>query len=127
VTGPGTALHHTWEQATSTTFATIVACQVGTAFAARTERASLRSIGVFTNRMLLIGIAFELGFAAVLLYVPSVQRVFGTAAPPWWAMVALLPCPVLVWGVDELYRAVSRRRTSGPATGGTSTSKAAHS
>ena len=38
----------------------MVACQVGTAFAARTERASLRSVGVFSNRLLLWGIAFEL-------------------------------------------------------------------
>ena len=47
-------------QATTMTFAGIVACQVGTAFAARTERASLRSVGVFTNPLLLWGIAFEL-------------------------------------------------------------------
>ena len=42
------------------TFLGMVACQIGTAFAARTERASLRSIGVFSNRLLLWGIAFEL-------------------------------------------------------------------
>ena len=118
-TGSGATLHHAWQQATTTTFATIVACQVGTAFAARTERASLRSIGVFTNRMLLGGIAFELAFAAVLLYVPPVQRVFGTAAPPWWAMLALAPCPVIVWGADEVYRAASRRRASARSRRGT--------
>ena len=43
--------------ATTMTFAGIVACQIGTAFAARTERASLRSVGLFTNRLLLWGIA----------------------------------------------------------------------
>jgi calcium-translocating P-type ATPase len=113
-TGAGTTLHHTWQQATSTTFAAIVACQVGTAFAARTERSSLLSIGVFTNRMLLAGIAFELTFAAALLYVPVLQRLFGTAAPPWWAIVLLIPCPLVVWGIDEFYRAVSRARVAHP-------------
>ena len=35
------------------TFAGIVACQIGTALAARTERASLRSVGFFSNPLLL--------------------------------------------------------------------------
>ena len=61
------------------TFLGIVACQIGTAFAARTDRASLRSVGLFTNRLLLWGIAFELVFAAALVYVPPLQDVFGTA------------------------------------------------
>ena len=42
------------------TFLGIVACQVGTALAARTERRSLREVGLTTNRLLLWGIAFEL-------------------------------------------------------------------
>ena len=42
------------------TFAGIVACQVGTAFASRTERAALWTVGVFSNRLLLWGILFEL-------------------------------------------------------------------
>ena len=40
--GTGTPLHHAYLQATTMTFLGIVACQVGTAFAARTDRASLR-------------------------------------------------------------------------------------
>jgi calcium-translocating P-type ATPase len=110
-TGSGSPLHHAWQQATSTTFAAIVMCQIGTAMAARTERSSLRAIGLFSNRLLLAGIAFELAFAAALLYVPVLQDVFGTAAPPGWVLVLLLPCPVLVWAADELYRAGSRRRS----------------
>ena len=62
------------------TFAGITACQVGTAFAARTTRASLRSIGVLSNQLLLWGIAFELVFAAALIYLPPLQAVFGTAS-----------------------------------------------
>ena len=58
--GAGSPLHHAYLQATTMTFAGIVACQVGTALAARTEHASLRSVGFFSNRMLLWGIAFEL-------------------------------------------------------------------
>ena len=47
--GSGAALHDAYLLATTMTFAGIVACQVGTAVAARTERSSLRSIGLFSN------------------------------------------------------------------------------
>ena len=59
-TGQGTELHHAYLQATTMTFLGMVMGQVGTAFAARTERASLRSIGVFSNRLLLWGIGLSL-------------------------------------------------------------------
>jgi len=92
------------------TFAGITACQVGTAFAARTNRASLRSIGFLSNRPLLWGILFELVFAAAVIYVPPLQDIFHTAAlgPAELGLLALFP--PLVWGSDELRRWVVRRR-----------------
>src|SRR5581483_10889362 len=87
------------------TFAGIVACQIGTALAARTEHASLRSVGLFTNRMLLWGIASEIAFAAALVYLRPLQRIFGTATLGWVDVALLLPLPFLVWGADELRRA----------------------
>jgi magnesium-transporting ATPase (P-type) len=92
------------------TFAGIVACQMGTAVAARTERASLRSVGFFTNPMLLWSIAFEILFCGVIVYVPVLQDVFGTA-PLGPAEIALLTTfPFVVWGADEWRRARLRRR-----------------
>jgi magnesium-transporting ATPase (P-type) len=117
---PATPLHHTWQQATTMTFLAIVACQVGTAFAARTQTASLRSVGLTSNPLLLWGIAFELVFAAAVVTVPALQGIFGTAAPPPHLLLVLLPLPVIVWGVDELWR-WRRRRTQqagGSSTGG---------
>lgn len=108
-TGAGHPLHHAYLQATTASFAAIVACQVGTAFAARTQHSSLRSIGFASNRLLLAGIAFELIFAATVIYLPQMQNVFGTAALPGWVLVLLVPMPVLVWGIDEVYRAWIRR------------------
>ena len=91
------------------TFLGIVVCQIGTAFAARTERASLRSVGVFTNRLLLWGIAFELGFATAVVTLPPLQAAFGTAVPDPSALALLLPFPFVVWGADEAHRALVRR------------------
>ena len=110
--GPGSPLHGAYLQATTATFTAIVACQVGTAFAARTEHASLRSVGLTTNRLLLWGIAGELAFTAVVVYWPPAQDLVGTAALPVWVLLLLLPFPVLVWGVDEALRARRRRRSA---------------
>ncbi|MGW4488986.1 cation-translocating P-type ATPase [Amycolatopsis sp. NPDC004368] len=106
----GAPLHHAYLQATTASFAAIVACQVGTAFAARTERVSLWSVGLATNRLLLGGIAFEIAFAAALIYLPPMQALFDTAALPGWVIALLLPMPVLVWGADELFRRATRGR-----------------
>ena len=58
-TGTGTPLHHAYLQATTMTWAGIVACQMGAAFAVRTSRASLREVGVFSNPHLLRGIGLR--------------------------------------------------------------------
>ncbi len=108
-TDEGASLHHAYQQATTMTFLSMVACQVGTAFAARTERASLRSIGFFSNRLLLWGIAFELALAAILIYVPVFQDLLGTAALPLKDLLLVAPFPFIVWGADELRRWKIRR------------------
>jgi calcium-translocating P-type ATPase len=108
----GEPLHDLYLEATTMTFLGIVACQVGTAFAARTEHASLRQVGVLSNGLLLWGIAFELVFAAAVVYLPPLQSVFGTAALGPDALLFVLPFPLVVWGADELRRARLRRRAT---------------
>ena len=115
-TRSGSTLHHAYRQATTMTFLSMVACQVGTAFAARTERASLRSIGVFSNPLLLWGVAFELALTAVLIYVPLCQELLGTAALPLEYVALVLPFPFIVWGADELRRWWIRRRQARPGS-----------
>jgi calcium-translocating P-type ATPase len=111
-TGNGHPLHHVYLEATTMTFFSMVACQVGTAFAARTERASLRSVGVFSNPLLLWGIAFELLLAAAIIYLPPLQSLLGTAALGPDALALTLPFPFIVWGADELRRLLIRRRVT---------------
>ena len=97
------------------TFFGMIAGQIGTAFAARTDRASLRSVGVFSNRLLLWGIAFELVLAAVLIYVPLFQSLLATAALSPVELLFALPFPFIVWGADELRRYLIRRRSASVA------------
>ncbi len=112
VVSAGSPLHGAYLRATTMTFAGIVACQIGTAIAARTERASLRSVGFFTNRLLLWGIASEIVFAAAVIFVPVLQDVFGTTALKPVDLAVLAPFPLIVWGADELRRLVLRSRQS---------------
>jgi calcium-translocating P-type ATPase len=116
-TGEGTPLHQAYITATTMTFAGIVVCQVGAGVATRTTRASLREIGILSNRLLLYGIAFELAFAAALVYLPPLQAVFHTA-PLGAADAAILAAfAVIVWATDELRRGWIRRRPHAPFDG----------
>ena len=94
------------------TFAGIVACQVGTATAARTDRVSLFSVGLFSNPLLLVGIAFEIVLTAGAIYLPAAQSLLGTRPLTGGELAVLATFPVIVWGADEAYRALRRRRSA---------------
>jgi magnesium-transporting ATPase (P-type) len=108
--GAGHPLHHAYMQATTMTFMGMIFGQIGTAFAVRTRRASLRSVGVLSNRYLLAAIVAELLLAAVFIYAPPLQSLLGTAGLPVHDLVFLLPYPFIVWGADELRRWLVRHR-----------------
>ena len=108
-TGVGTHLHHAYLQATTMTWAGIVACQMGAAFAVRTSHTSLRQVGVLSNRHLLRGVAFALAFAALIIYAPPVQSIFKTTALGPRELLVLACFPLIVWGSDELWRWRTRR------------------
>jgi magnesium-transporting ATPase (P-type) len=124
-TGPGSLLHHSYQQATTVAWLGIVACQIGTAFAVRTDHAALSSVGVFSNRFLLGAIGVALAFAAALIYLPVLNNIFGTAPLDPAQLATVAPFPFIVWGADELRRLLLRQRAarrgspeeSGPAAG----------
>jgi calcium-translocating P-type ATPase len=116
-TAAGSHFHHAYLQATTMTFLGMIFGQIGTAFAVRTQRESLWSVGVFSNRYLLLGIAGALAVAAVCVYAPPLQSLLGTAAPPTRDLLLLLPFPLIVWGADELRRYFIRRRSRPKITG----------
>jgi calcium-translocating P-type ATPase len=114
----GAPLHHAYQQATTMTFLGMMAGQIGTAFAVRTQRASLRSVGLFTNRYLIFGIAAEIVLAAVFVYTPPMQALLGTAPLPATDLLLLLAYPVIVWGADEFMRYLMRRSRPMPQEAG---------
>ncbi len=64
---------------------------------------------MFSNRLLIWGIAFELAFGAAVVYVPPLQDIFHTAALGGVELLILATFPFIVWGSDELRRAWLRR------------------
>jgi potassium/sodium efflux P-type ATPase len=111
---PGTALAQegtlAYRMATTMTFATIVATQVGMVFNCRTDRVSVFRIGLFSNRLVLGGIAVELCILGLLMYAPFLQRVFNTAPlglVEWAFVLAWIP---VIFLVDELRKALLRWR-----------------
>jgi calcium-translocating P-type ATPase len=109
--GPGSPLHHAYLQATTMSFAGMIAGQIGTAFAVRTRRESLFTIGVFSNPYLIWAIAGVIAFAAAFVYLPPLQNLLGTAALPLSDLILLAFYPVIVWGADELRKLFLRHRS----------------
>ncbi len=96
-------------QASTMVFLGIVIMQIANVFACRTERVSVFRVGFFSNRLVFVGIAFELAFAALLIYVPFLQRIFGTAPiglDGWLILFAFTP---MVFLAEEGRKALARR------------------
>ena len=102
-----------YRQAASVALASVVATQIGNVFAQRSEKTSIRRIGLGGNPLIWMGIFFEVVALALVLYVPTLQRVFGTTPLPassLWMLFAMIPALPLV---DELRKALVRRFKSG--------------
>jgi P-type Ca2+ transporter type 2C len=99
-------------EATTMTMAGIVFAQVGAVMAWRTNRESVRSIGLLTNRLIVAGIAVEIAMVALLAYTPGLDDIFHTSDLSGREWLFLLLWPPLVLGAEELRKAVVRRRTA---------------
>jgi magnesium-transporting ATPase (P-type) len=109
-TGEGSPLHGAYVQATTMTFLGIVACQIGTAMAARADDGARARPPFLSNRLLLWGILFEVALSALIVTLPALQALFGTAVPSLPSLLLLPAFPVLVWGADALGRRRRSRR-----------------
>jgi len=98
----------TYALATTMAYGGIVASQIGNAFTARTTRTSVFSIGLFSNRLLNIGVLVAMVIFLVVVYVPPLQPLFNTA-PLGLEGLFLLIWPPLVFSADELRKLVDRR------------------
>jgi len=91
-----------YQQATTITLATIVACQDGNVFACRSEKISAFQMGFFHNRLIWLGIAVEWTIILSIIYIPFLQGIFDTTPIPLKQWFILLICPPLILLADTL-------------------------
>ncbi len=97
-------------KAATMSFLGIVIMQVANVFACRTEVASMFSVSFFKNRLLNIGVVFELVLTALLIYVPFLQKIFDTypvSFKHWLFYVAFMP---ILIGAEEIRKYILRRK-----------------
>jgi magnesium-transporting ATPase (P-type) len=99
-----------YRQAITMTQAGIVFSQVFNGFAVRTDRESVLSVGLFSNRALVAAQALSIAFMLAVSYAPPLQNLLGTAALPayYWAVPAAFG--ILAFAAEELRKAYLRRR-----------------
>ena len=87
----------------------VVMAQVGAGLSMRTNRESVFSIGLSSNRFLLWGIAFEIALAALLGYAPGLSDAFHMRGLSGWEWLFLLVWPPLILAAEDARKAVVRR------------------
>jgi magnesium-transporting ATPase (P-type) len=97
-----------YHSAVAMALAAVVCSQIGNVLAHRTERHSIFEAGLFSNRMIWGGIASELIIILLIIYVPFLQQIIGTAPfPPenWLFLIAQAPVLLIA---EEIRKAVAR-------------------
>jgi sodium/potassium-transporting ATPase subunit alpha len=90
-------------------FASIIICQVADVLICRTRRQSILTVGIFSNRLVWLGIATELALLGLIAYVPAFNTFFGTAPLEGWHLLLSVPFALLILFGDEIRRIYVRR------------------
>ena len=98
-----------YAKGTTMTFAGIVVAQMGNVLASRTNKASIFKTSVKSNKWIWLGIASQITIISALVYIPILQRFFGTTGlgPYDWAFLGLLAGTVIL--AEEIRKLVTRR------------------
>jgi sodium/potassium-transporting ATPase subunit alpha len=88
-------------QATTACLAGIIATQVVNVFACRSPNISIFTLGIFSNRLVLAGIATEVALAAFIIYTPPGNSLFASAPIGVNVWLLLIPFALLLLISDE--------------------------
>lgn len=93
-------------------FSAVIICQIANVFASRTRFQSVFTMGLFSNRTVLVGIATELIILAIIIWNPSANLIFNTRPLDLRYLFFAIPFAILLLGVDELRKYLLRRNVS---------------
>lgn len=94
-------------------FTTITLSQMGNALAVRSERESLFSLGIFSNKMLLAAVVLTLFLQMGITYWGPAQDWFGTMPLPPFELAISLGLSTVVFGAVEVEKWFKRHNNSG--------------
>lgn len=95
-------------QATTMVFAGIVTAQMGCLLGCQTTRTSTFTVGVFKNKWIVRGILFETAVLLSIIYLPFLQKIFGTAPLDlnhWLYILTFIP---IMFFAEELRKYIVR-------------------
>lgn len=78
----------------------------------RTRRQSIFTVGLFSNKLVWLGVATELLLLAAISYIPAFNTFFGTAPLEPWRFALSLPFALAIIIGDEIRRVYVRRENA---------------
>ncbi len=95
-------------QATTACLTAIIVTQVANVFACRSFRESVFSIGFFSNKLIFIGIAFEIALQLFIVYHPWGNKIFSTSPISLNVWLALIPFAFILFSSEEIRKFIAR-------------------
>jgi sodium/potassium-transporting ATPase subunit alpha len=90
-------------------FASIVICQIADVMICRTRRESVFSKGLFSNKLILAGIASELILLSIIVYNPFTHKLFGTYPLTLFELCLSVPFALWIFFGDEIRKFLIRK------------------
>jgi Ca2+-transporting ATPase len=90
-------------------FTTLIFAQLALALEVRSEQASLRRTGLFSNRSMVLAIGLSVLLQLAVIYVPVMQGIFGTVALSWQDLLIAVSAGLVIIMAVELWKVVARR------------------
>jgi calcium-translocating P-type ATPase len=103
-------------QATTACLSAIVVMQIANVFLCRSDRQPLFARGLFSNKLILAGIATEIVLIALIDYTPWGNALFGTAPIPLAVWLSIIPFTLGMVALEELRKWLVRARPIRPTT-----------
>ena len=93
-------------------FAAVIVCQIANLFISRTRRDSVFSKGLFSNKIVLLGIASELLILSFIMWNPFANLIFNTAPVEFGYIALAIPFALLIFFIDEIRKYLIRKKVS---------------
>jgi magnesium-transporting ATPase (P-type) len=103
--------------ATTACLVAIVVMQIANVFNCRSPTQSILALGLFSNRLILVGILAEVAIILLIVYTPFGNALFGTAPLPPELWLLPVPFAVAMLALEEARKLIVRRRNEAAAPG----------